>query len=339
VNNAGGASAAYVIIGTPTNHSIRCNIINSMALTTNAIWCAQIYCYCDDCWILGGNFQGGASAAIALGQESYKNTCTDIGAIGVKVSSNTGGIFIYNSYAKVLGCSLYGGTTDGIIIYDATTDVTSEGNTVYKPTSGGNAIVIRGSNCQIVANKLIGKYSCGIKLDSGNPSYNLIADNYISGFGNSIAISSGGNHNVIRGQMLFPVPSMAIVDNGIGNLYDPIIVQGVAGENHAFGDICYLGSDGKFYKAKADSASTTPARVMATESIKASDGGNYLRLGRVSNSSWTWTVGGELYLSDSTGGAATQTKPIIGGHVLQELGYAISATIFDFNPNMRIDVL
>lgn len=339
VNDVGGGSAAYVIIGTPTNHSIRCNIINSSAVVADANWCAQIYRYCDDCWILGGNFQGGTTAGIALGHESYKNTCTEIGAIGVRVNCNAGGIFVYNSYAKLLGCFIYGGTLDGLVIYDATTDVTVEGNTVYKPTSGGNGIVIRGSKCQIVANKLSGKYSCGIKLDSGNPSYNLIADNYISGFGGSIAISSGGNHNVIRGQLLFPVPSNAIVDGGIGNLYDPVIVQGLAGENHVFGDICYLGSDGRLHKAKADSTSTAPARVMATENVKATNGGNYLRSGRVSNSSWNWIVGGELYLSDSTSGAATQTKPTISGHVVQELGYAISATMLDFNPNMKIDAL
>jgi hypothetical protein len=43
-------------------------------------------------------------------------------------------------------------------------------------------------------------------------------------------------------------------------------------------------------------------------------------------STGTWKAGGELYLSDSTPGALTQTLPSASGHALQVMGFAMSTT-------------
>jgi hypothetical protein len=50
--------------------------------------------------------------------------------------------------------------------------------------------------------------------------------------------------------------------------------------------------------------------------------------------SWTWTVGGLMYLSAATAGAMTQTAPSDTNNVIAILGVALSATTVFFNANL-----
>ena len=61
--------------------------------------------------------------------------------------------------------------------------------------------------------------------------------------------------------------------------------------------------------------------------------GNILLFGMASNSSWTWTVGGILYMSTSSG-TLTQTAPSATNNVIQVIGQAISATTILFKPSI-----
>ena len=82
-----------------------------------------------------------------------------------------------------------------------------------------------------------------------------------------------------------------------------------AGENLVFGDTCYREVDGKWWKADADiDATLTGELLMAIATILADAEGTFLKMGRVRNDAWDWTVGGELWVS-TTPGIPTQIKP------------------------------
>lgn len=114
------------------------------------------------------------------------------------------------------------------------------------------------------------------------------------------------------------------------------VVSFVAGESLSFGDICYIKSDGKIWKAKADSNTTLPGVVISLGSVSAEGTGLFLLKGFLRDDSWTWTVGGTnglLYVSNGTAGLITQT-PL---EYIQILGYAYSSTILFFDPESNFE--
>lgn len=104
-----------------------------------------------------------------------------------------------------------------------------------------------------------------------------------------------------------------------------------AGENLVFGDVCYLKSDGKWWKADADAASTMPAQAIAIATIVADADGEFLLQGFARDDTWNWTIGGLIYAS-ATAGGLTQTIPSGAADVIQVVGCAITADIIFFNP-------
>lgn len=110
------------------------------------------------------------------------------------------------------------------------------------------------------------------------------------------------------------------------------------GEDVAFGNVLYLKSDGKWWKADADASTTMPAAVMATATILADTSGNLLLRGFAKDDTWNWTVGGFsglLYVS-TTPGNPTQTAPSGSGDQVQILGFAKTADVIFFNPSYNI---
>ena len=106
-----------------------------------------------------------------------------------------------------------------------------------------------------------------------------------------------------------------------------------AGESLVFGDICYIKSDGKMWKADANGSTTYPALLFATTSISAEASGEFLIIGFARNDTWTWTVGGAIYLSTTLGGM-TQTQPSGTDEVIQVLGIATHADRLIFKPSI-----
>lgn len=126
-----------------------------------------------------------------------------------------------------------------------------------------------------------------------------------------------------------------IAPSSSGN-YSGILVNATAGENVALGDICYIKSDGKLWKAKGDASSTMPGLAVSTGTISASATGLFLLNGTINDTSWSWTVGGAIYVSAATGGASTQTAPSTSGNQVQKIGYALSANVMYFSPNNTV---
>jgi hypothetical protein len=104
---------------------------------------------------------------------------------------------------------------------------------------------------------------------------------------------------------------------------DGLTTNKTAGETFAFGEIGYLNSDGKVYKANATNASKYPAVVMACGSITANNEGKFLLMGTARNDSWNFTAGGFIYLGTSDG-AITQNGAslTVTNYATQILGFA-----------------
>ncbi len=112
-----------------------------------------------------------------------------------------------------------------------------------------------------------------------------------------------------------------------------IKVPGTAGENLVFGDACYIKSDGKMWKADADAIATSSATHLCLATIAADASGSFLLIGVARDDTWTWTVGGLIYLS-LTAGAMTQTAPSATDDVIQILGKATHADRMYFKPEL-----
>lgn len=100
-----------------------------------------------------------------------------------------------------------------------------------------------------------------------------------------------------------------------------------AGENISFGNVCYLNSDSKVYKADNSNAAKFPGWLIAGADVSSTSTANFYYQGTANANSWSWTAGGLLYLS--TSGAMTQTLPT-GSASLQVIGTAINSTLIIF---------
>ena len=130
-------------------------------------------------------------------------------------------------------------------------------------------------------------------------------------------------YGVLQGSLL-----MTPADHSGVGLY----TVGTVGETVAMGDVLYMKSDGKFWKADADAAATMPGMVLAMVAITANSTGNLLHFGYFRDDTWNWTVGGLLYVS-ITPGNPTQTAPSGTGDQVQVVGTAVSADVIFFNPS------
>lgn len=94
----------------------------------------------------------------------------------------------------------------------------------------------------------------------------------------------------------------------------------------------YLDSSSTWQNADANGSGTYPARGLAVAAYSSTNAATILINGIVRVDTWSWTVGGAIYLS-GTVGTLTQTAPSTSGDKVQVVGYALSATkaYFDFN--------
>ena len=110
-----------------------------------------------------------------------------------------------------------------------------------------------------------------------------------------------------------------------------IIDEQTAGEDLVFGDCVYRGSDGKWYKARANSKKTLGELAMVLETINTDATGKLLKYGYIRDDSFSiGSIGESLYVSE-TAGKISDISPAIGTYK-QKVGYTKSANIMFFNP-------
>jgi hypothetical protein len=108
-------------------------------------------------------------------------------------------------------------------------------------------------------------------------------------------------------------------------------IIGTAGEDMIVGHGCYLKSDGKWWRADADSAVTMPTMAIATTATAEDAKGIFLVKGRFRLDSWNWTIGGILFPS-TTKGLFAQTAPSGAGDQVQAVGVATATNEVLFTP-------
>ena len=113
-----------------------------------------------------------------------------------------------------------------------------------------------------------------------------------------------------------------------------------AGTNISFGQLCYLASDGEWALADAD-ATTTTDKFLAI-ALAAGTDGNPMKVALpgsfVRDDTWTWAVGGAIYVSTTAGagGVMTQAAPSGTDDVIRVVGYAVSADMMYFMPETGV---
>lgn len=129
----------------------------------------------------------------------------------------------------------------------------------------------------------------------------------------------------------------------VSALPDDLTVSGktislTANEDQAFGDVCYIDSDGEAQLGDASGIATAKIVVMAIESITHDTAGNYLVIGAARNDDWAWTPGDFIYLSltGTTTNTLTDTAPSSTDECIVILGVALTADIIIFNPQLVI---
>lgn len=119
-------------------------------------------------------------------------------------------------------------------------------------------------------------------------------------------------------------------------LYNPasistIKVNATAGENLVAGNLCYLKSDGKYWKASVSSTSTGTAKLlMANATINADAVGQFVAYGTFTTSGLN---AGSVYYLSLTGGISA-TPPSTQDYVIRPIGTASSTTTLEFDPSV-----
>lgn len=112
-----------------------------------------------------------------------------------------------------------------------------------------------------------------------------------------------------------------------------------ANEAQAFGDVCYINTDGEAQLGDADAIATSKIVVMAVATNVADASGTYVIGPAICrDDTWNWTVGGFIYLTvtGTTGNTLSQTAPSGADDCVVIVGVATNADRMLFNPEQVI---
>jgi len=121
--------------------------------------------------------------------------------------------------------------------------------------------------------------------------------------------------------------------SGVDHTSSGLTTRLTVGENVVYGNLLYMKSDGKLWKADASDDTKMPVMAMAISTVSNNNEEDVLLQGFALDESWSWTVGGTIYASETTG-AITQTVPSGTGNMVQVLGVAgKDSDLIYFNPS------
>lgn len=108
-----------------------------------------------------------------------------------------------------------------------------------------------------------------------------------------------------------------------------ISTTGTAGEALVAGDLCYLNTDGKYWKANASAYSTSSTELrIARTNLSAEELGTFIAQGSITSSGLT--VGVRYYVANLAG--QITTVELSSPNIVRYIGTASSATSLEFNP-------
>lgn len=109
-----------------------------------------------------------------------------------------------------------------------------------------------------------------------------------------------------------------------------LTIVGTAGENLVAGNLCYLKSDGKYWKASHAAASTSTTKLaIANATINTDVTGEFIVYGTFTTTGLT--AGSNYFVG--TAGAITTTTPTTEDYVIRPIGTALSTTKLEFQPS------
>jgi hypothetical protein len=230
-----------------------------------------------------------------------------------------------NRALTLSGDATISGTNTGDQTITLTGDVTGSGTGSFAATIGANTVTF--AKMQTVStNVLLGNDASGTavqEITCTAAGRDLLDDADAAAQRTTLGVDAAGNTT------LTAAPGSNLTATGIK-------VTLTANENQAFGDVCFINSDGEAQLANADAYATASALFMCLATVTTSNPASYLALGIARNDSWTWTVGGLVYLSTAgtTGNTLTQTAPSGAGDIVQILGVATHADRMYFKPEL-----
>lgn len=199
---------------------------------------------------------------------------------------------------------------------------------------------VSGTQAAVGANWLVGQSNIdltNITISGGSIS----GCNVTVGAGKTLDVSAGTfTITTMTGNVTLPDAGKITLDvvPDADHTATGLVASYQVGENVVYGNLLYLKSDGKWWKANATTSATMPGMKMALASISADAYGLLLSWGVARDDSWSWTVGGVIYAS-TTAGALTQTAPSSDGNTVQIVGKAKTATTMLFWPNsVTVDI-
>jgi len=189
----------------------------------------------------------------------------------------------------------------------------ASGATATLPSSGTFTIAYNGTNPAVQVND----------TDASVVMYDKTQTNYV------YAAQYGVDIYHAKDIILNPAPSTDHTAFGLK-------IYLTANENQNFGDVVYINSDGEAQLADADAIATASVVGMCTGTVTTGNTGTYLIQGTARDDSWSWTVGGLIYLSTTgtTGNTLTQTAPSGADDVVQVIGVALHADRMLFTPSL-----
>lgn len=283
----------------------------------------------------------GAQPTLQVSDGTYSMTFyIDSSSHGGHISNSTGNINITSS-AKISFQSQTGIDFDLISTgFTSSTEALMESRNGYETTPA--SFTIRGG--RVLGS--VGNYNGGnIRIFGGSGLGTGTRGNIYFGDGsNGFLPAKGSETNVVyydtaTGKLSYGTVSTSSSDSmtltegpSSDHTASGLLVSMTAGESLAFGDLVYFKSDGKVWKANANSYSQLPAMGIATTTASANGSVTVLLYGIARDDSWTWTVGGKIYMS-TTNGTMSQTAPTGSSDAIQVVGVATHADRMLFNPS------
>lgn len=154
-----------------------------------------------------------------------------------------------------------------------------------------------------------------------------------------LSLSSGATINEIStdgtlsGDSDAAVPTEKAVKTYVDNASPDVSTETLtAGEALVAGEVCYLKSDGKYWKTDADAEATTKGNLrIANATISADATGEFIK--PLAELTTTGLTAGSTYYVSATAGGITATAPSTTGQQVRIIGYARSTTVFVFEPS------
>lgn len=347
-----------VSVGAQSDHEVRF-IVNNAAkayLTTTGMLGVGI----TPASVLATTYDGVNSCPMFIGHSStdtehvikfYRSSGTGAVPAAVEADRRLGGVYMYGYYngsSTALGAAiqarsvgLWSATNTGSFLnFFTTAQDTTTASERMRIMDTGKVGIMNTAPSAILSIGTAGTTAGSLSLAGGTSGTVTVQVAAVAGTGTvfQLPADNGTDGYFLKtngsGVTSWTVPAvLGLTVPGSDHGTSGTTIAGTAGEGLAIGDVAYLKSDGKWWKADADAQATADGLLgMATAAISTDASGVFLLHGLYRDDTWNWTVGGRLYVG-ATPGNPTQTAPSTTGQIQRIVGYALTADVACFCPD------